>query len=368
MIGGSVVVSPDSPPAFGNLLLYRDEIVPWLRRLVDDVHEAGAAVMCQVTHLGRRTSSGHRRLAAAGVPVPAARGPPQWSEGGRGVGPGRVLADYGGGRAVRPASTASRCSRSAILHGFISPATNRRDDASAGALRRVSPSAAGAPRDPRLSGRISWSDPECHGRTRPRGAHPRGRPRGDAAVHRRRHRLPQRHPGHDRERRPPGGGDPVDGDRCRRRLAFAGEIRRALLIPVMHASRDLRRRPPRGTGGPGGPGRRLAPRSPTRTWWPRFASGDEDRIRPCVGRQLLPRRDLPVGRRQVHPQPRDGAVADARPRHGAGRRSSSGPVRPGWGRRRAVLGERGATWSWSRPRTSRRPGSAGGRGGPPALT
>ena len=57
MIGGSAVVSRDSPPAFGNLLLYRDDIVPWLRRLADDVHEAGAAVMCQVTHLGRRTSN-----------------------------------------------------------------------------------------------------------------------------------------------------------------------------------------------------------------------------------------------------------------------------------------------------------------------
>lgn len=57
MIGGSAVVSPDSPPAFGNMLLYRDEVVPWLRRLADDVHEAGAKVMIQVTHLGRRTSS-----------------------------------------------------------------------------------------------------------------------------------------------------------------------------------------------------------------------------------------------------------------------------------------------------------------------
>ncbi|MBS45930.1 MAG: N-methylproline demethylase [Nocardioides sp.] len=57
MIGGSAVVSPDSPPAFGNMLLYTDEVVPWLRRLADDVHEAGAAGMIQVTHLGRRTSS-----------------------------------------------------------------------------------------------------------------------------------------------------------------------------------------------------------------------------------------------------------------------------------------------------------------------
>lgn len=27
MIGGSAVVSPDSPPAFGNILLYKDEVV-----------------------------------------------------------------------------------------------------------------------------------------------------------------------------------------------------------------------------------------------------------------------------------------------------------------------------------------------------
>ncbi len=57
MIGGSAVVAPDSPPAFGNLLLYKDDIVPWFQRLSDDVHEAGSAVVCQVTHLGRRSSN-----------------------------------------------------------------------------------------------------------------------------------------------------------------------------------------------------------------------------------------------------------------------------------------------------------------------
>ena len=57
MVGGSSVVSRDSPPSFGNLTLYDDAVVPWLRRLADDVHEEGAAVMCQLTHLGRRTSN-----------------------------------------------------------------------------------------------------------------------------------------------------------------------------------------------------------------------------------------------------------------------------------------------------------------------
>ncbi len=55
MTAGSAVVGRDSPPAFGNLHAYRDEIVPWLRELTDAVHEQGAAVMIQITHLGRRT-------------------------------------------------------------------------------------------------------------------------------------------------------------------------------------------------------------------------------------------------------------------------------------------------------------------------
>ena len=56
MIGGSSVVAPDSPQAFGNILLYKDEAVRWLKELADDVHAHGAAVMIQVTHLGHRTS------------------------------------------------------------------------------------------------------------------------------------------------------------------------------------------------------------------------------------------------------------------------------------------------------------------------
>jgi len=55
MTAGSATVSRDSPPAFNNVLAYRDDVVPWLRDLVDAVHEHGAAVMIQLTHLGRRT-------------------------------------------------------------------------------------------------------------------------------------------------------------------------------------------------------------------------------------------------------------------------------------------------------------------------
>ena len=55
MTAGSAAVSKDSPPVFNNILAYKDEVVPWLKRLSDDCHEAGAAVMIQLTHLGRRT-------------------------------------------------------------------------------------------------------------------------------------------------------------------------------------------------------------------------------------------------------------------------------------------------------------------------
>ncbi|MFF7707773.1 FAD-dependent oxidoreductase [Pseudomonas sp. NPDC007930] len=57
MIGGSAIVAADSPPAFGNLHLYKDEVVPWLAELADAVHQHGSAVMCQLSHLGWRASN-----------------------------------------------------------------------------------------------------------------------------------------------------------------------------------------------------------------------------------------------------------------------------------------------------------------------
>lgn len=57
MIGGSAMVGRDTAQAFGNLALGRDEAVPWLRRLSDEVHDYDTAVMIQLTHLGHRTSN-----------------------------------------------------------------------------------------------------------------------------------------------------------------------------------------------------------------------------------------------------------------------------------------------------------------------
>ena len=55
MTAGSAAVSRDSPPVFNNVLAFKDEVVPWMRDLADACHEYGAAVMIQLTHLGRRT-------------------------------------------------------------------------------------------------------------------------------------------------------------------------------------------------------------------------------------------------------------------------------------------------------------------------
>ncbi len=55
MTAGSAAVSRDSPPVFNNVLAYKDEVVPWLRKLADEVHAHDCAVMIQLTHLGRRT-------------------------------------------------------------------------------------------------------------------------------------------------------------------------------------------------------------------------------------------------------------------------------------------------------------------------
>lgn len=57
MIGGSAIVSRDSPAAFGNIDLSTDDVVPWLRKLTDEVHDLGTKVMIQVTHLGARSSN-----------------------------------------------------------------------------------------------------------------------------------------------------------------------------------------------------------------------------------------------------------------------------------------------------------------------
>ena len=55
MFGGSSVVSPECPASFGQLDMSDDRIIPYLQELADAVHKHGAATMCQISHMGRRS-------------------------------------------------------------------------------------------------------------------------------------------------------------------------------------------------------------------------------------------------------------------------------------------------------------------------
>ncbi|MEO0619528.1 MAG: NADH:flavin oxidoreductase, partial [Pseudomonadota bacterium] len=138
MTAGSAVVSRDSPEAFGNLLAYKEEIVPWLRELTDACHEHDCAVMMQITHLGRRTNwnKGDWLPVVAPSPIrePAHRAFPKEAE------------DWDIARIVEDYAVAAEHMQAGGLDGieiemyghladqFWSPLTNARDDAYGGSL------------------------------------------------------------------------------------------------------------------------------------------------------------------------------------------------------------------------------------------
>jgi 2,4-dienoyl-CoA reductase-like NADH-dependent reductase (Old Yellow Enzyme family) len=138
MTAGSAVVSADSPPVFGNLLAYKDEIVGWMRRLSDECHEHGAAVMIQLTHMGRRTAWNKADwlpvLAPSPVREPAHRAFPKAME------PWdieRVISDYAAAAQRMQAAGLDGVEINAYGHlpdQFWSPATNQREDAFGGDL------------------------------------------------------------------------------------------------------------------------------------------------------------------------------------------------------------------------------------------
>ena len=138
MTAGSAVVAEDSPPAFGNLHAYDDAIVPWLRRLTDECHEHGAAVMIQLTHLGRRTSwsTGDWLPVLAPSPVrePAHRTFPKQAED---WDLDRIVGKYADAAERMQAAGMDGIELEAYGHfmdGFWSPATNRRGDEYDGTL------------------------------------------------------------------------------------------------------------------------------------------------------------------------------------------------------------------------------------------
>lgn len=138
MIGGSSVVDLDSPQAFGNIQLHKDEVVKWLGELADDVHAHGAAVMIQLTHMGSRTAWNRAdwlpMIDASHIQEPVHRAFP------------KAMEDWDYDRVVNAfADSAERvkasgldgfeleCASHLIAHSW-SPATNKREDEYGGSL------------------------------------------------------------------------------------------------------------------------------------------------------------------------------------------------------------------------------------------
>ncbi|WP_192180278.1 NADH:flavin oxidoreductase [Mesorhizobium amorphae] len=138
MAGGSAMTSPDSSWGGGQLDLSSDRIVLHLQSLSQRIHRHGAAVMCQVSHLGRRATAYAGNwlppVAPSRVRETRNRNFPKEMDG---ADIDRIVKDY--------ASAARRC-RDGGLDGietvtgghligqFLSRRTNRRTDAFGGSL------------------------------------------------------------------------------------------------------------------------------------------------------------------------------------------------------------------------------------------
>ena len=76
MFGGSSMVSPDSSWGGGQINVSTDNVIPHLQQFSERIHGHGAAIMCQISHLGRRADALSIELAADHGPVAGPRAPP----------------------------------------------------------------------------------------------------------------------------------------------------------------------------------------------------------------------------------------------------------------------------------------------------
>ena len=138
MTAGSALVSRDSPPAFGNILVYKDEVIPWMRELADACHQQDCKIMIQLTHLGRRAHWNHSdwlpTLSPSGIREPAHRAFPKtiedWDI-------ERIIEDYANAAERMQASGLDGIELQCYGHlidQFWSPVTNHRDDGWGGSL------------------------------------------------------------------------------------------------------------------------------------------------------------------------------------------------------------------------------------------
>ena len=75
MFGGSSNVAPDSPSVFRQLSVVDDKVIPYFQEFSERIHRHGTALMCQITHLGRRGDFSGRTLAACNCPFTDPRDP-----------------------------------------------------------------------------------------------------------------------------------------------------------------------------------------------------------------------------------------------------------------------------------------------------
>lgn len=138
MFGGSTTTAPDSPSAFGQINASTDAVIPWFQELADTVHRHGCAIMCQITHMGRRTCDDVADWLPTLAPSPVRerqhRSFPKQIEAHDIV---RVVKGYAAG--------ARRCREGGLdgveviawghlVDQFLSPAVNKRTDAYGGSL------------------------------------------------------------------------------------------------------------------------------------------------------------------------------------------------------------------------------------------
>ncbi|MEZ5842350.1 MAG: FAD-dependent oxidoreductase [Hyphomicrobiaceae bacterium] len=132
MFGGSSMVAPDSSWGGGQINVSTDDVIPHLQAFSERIHGQGAAIMCQISHLGRRAD-------ALSVNWLATMGPSPIRERRHRNFP-REMDEHDIARVIRDyADAAKRCKEGGLdgvetvtgghlIGQFLSPRTNRRTD------------------------------------------------------------------------------------------------------------------------------------------------------------------------------------------------------------------------------------------------
>jgi len=138
MFGGSSFVSPDSTWASGQLNVGVDRIIPFLQSFSQRIHAQGAAIMMQLTHLGRRgTTDTHSWLPTMAPSVVRETGHRSIPKAMDRHDIDRVVAAFG--------DAAARCKAGGLdgietivgghlIGQFLSPITNKRTDSFGGSI------------------------------------------------------------------------------------------------------------------------------------------------------------------------------------------------------------------------------------------